>query len=125
MFSIPLCYCLSAANRTVHAGSATRFPNLRYSRFCKTFQWWRDPFRLLDSTRDFAAKQRVAVILACSDEGIRFLSGNRRELETVAPVAGTPSLQTLDFAIDKAAFAAFLSRTSLPHPDTVTLEGGR
>lgn len=125
MFSVPLCYCLSAANRTVHVGSTVRYPDVRYSRFRGKFHWWRDPSQLLESARTLAAKQRIGVIMACSDDGIRFLAEHRRELETVAPVAGTPSLESFDTAIDKAAFAEFLLRAALPHPETVALRPER
>ncbi len=124
IFSDALCYCLSAANRTVHVGSAIRYPAVRYSRFCKKFYWWRDPSRVLERARAVAANEQIGVIMACSDIGIRLLAEHRRELETIAPVAGTPTLESLDIAFDKAAFAEFLSRTALPQPETVALRPG-
>src|ERR1700676_2496966 len=126
MFSLPVSYCLSAVNRTVHVGSAIRFPSIRFSRFCTKFHWWGgDASRLLDELRMYAVEHQISVILGCSDQGIRFLSENRRELEMVAAVAGTPSVETLDSASDKANFAEFLDGSTLPHPETAALRPGK
>jgi predicted ATP-grasp superfamily ATP-dependent carboligase len=126
MFGVPVSYCLAAANRTVHVGSATRFPDVRFSRFCKNFRWWgSDASRLVDEVSAYARRRRISVILGCSDQGIRFLSENRRELERVAAVAGTPSIESLDATVDKASFGEFLGRTIVPHPKTIALRVGQ
>jgi predicted ATP-grasp superfamily ATP-dependent carboligase len=125
MYTVPASYCLAAANRPVHVGSATRFPDLRFSRFHAKFHWWDDASSLLDQVRSYAARERVAVIMGCSDAGVRFVSENRRELEMVTSVAGTPSVLSLDTTIDKANFAGFLEGTNLPHPETIVLRAGQ
>jgi D-aspartate ligase len=123
-FSAPVSYCLATANRTVHLGSSSRFADVRFSRFRKKFRWWKDESRLLENVRNFAREERIEIIMACSDPGIRFLSEHRRELESLAAVAGTPSGESLDATVDKANFAQLVSRAKLPHPDTVALEAG-
>jgi len=124
LFSPPVTYCLAAARRTVYVGSTSRFPDVRFSRFARKFRWWNDESQLLDDLIRYARGQRVDVIMACSDPGIRFLSRFRRELEMSAPVGGTSSVDSLDIAADKARFAQFLSEVQLPHPETVALQAG-
>jgi len=122
-FSSSICYCLSAANRPIHLGSTTRFPDARFSRLRKKFCWWQEESQLLTKIRDFALQERVDVIMACSDSGIRFLSENRKELASFAALAGTPSVDILAIAGDKAKFAEFLGRVRLPHPETAIAAG--
>jgi D-aspartate ligase len=124
VYSVPVVYCLSAARQTVHAASATRFADVRFSRFPKKFSWWKDGSQLLENVVSYARKERIKIIMACSDPGIRFVSEYRCELERVAATAGTPSVESLDRTADKANFARFLSRTTLPHPETIVLAGG-
>jgi len=124
LFSPPVSYCLAAASRTVYVGAASRFPDIRFSRFPRKFHWWRTETEFLQEVCDYAGHQRVDLIMACSDPGIRFLSQYRRELEMVADVAGTSSIECLDTAADKACFARFLSIAQLPHPETVAIHGG-
>ena len=124
LFSAPVSYCLAVANRTVHLGSSSRFPDARFSRFRKKFRWWKDESQLLETVRNFVHDERIEIIMACSDPGIRFLSEHRQELESLAVVTGTPSVESLDIAADKANFSQFVSRSGLPHPDTVVLQAG-
>jgi D-aspartate ligase len=124
LYSASVLYCLAAARRTVHIGSATRFADVRFSRLSRKFRCWHDDSQLLEDVSAYARKEGIAMILACSDPGIRFISRYRPELESVAAVAGTASLESLDTAIDKSDFAHFLSRTMLPHPETIVLDGG-
>src|SRR5260370_24905830 len=102
LFSAPVSYCLAAANRTVHLGSSSRFAYVRFSRFRKKFRWWKDESRLLDNVRNFAREERVEIIMACSDPGIRFLSEYRRQLQSVALGAGTPSVESLAATVHQA-----------------------
>jgi len=116
-------YCLAAANRAVHAGSIARFAEIRFSRFPEKFHWWENESALLDSVCRRVREERIQLIMACSDSGIRFLAQYRLELEKAAAVIGTPSVESLDIAADKAHFARFVSAARLPHPETVILRG--
>jgi hypothetical protein len=114
VYSVPVVYCLSAARLTVHAASATRFADVRFSRFPKKFSWWKDGSQLLENVVSYARKERIKIIMACSDPGIRFVSEYRCELERVAATAGTPSVESLDRTADKANFARFFPGRRCP-----------
>ncbi len=114
---------IAAGGRTLQVLSSDPSSIIRYSRFCSRFHRY-DGRDVVGEIRKIVAAQSVAVLVACSDAGIRSLAEHREELEKLAAVMGTPSVASLTMARDKGLFAEYLATTALPHPPTTVIRDG-
>ncbi len=114
--------CLAASARvTLHALSAQRWPELRFSTHCARFHHFEDtqdePQRLR-MIQDIVQRYRIQVILPVSDRGIRWWAARQDAVRRTVPLAPVPPPDAFDTATDKSRLASFLARHELPHPET-------
>ena len=118
-FSLSVARCLNASGVRLHVLSTSATVPLRFSRHCSTFHVWNGCDRDgADGELVRIARQLgVDICLGAGLPAIQFLSQHAGRLRLrVAPV---PHPYDLNITADKWAFASFLKRCRLPHPDTI------
>ena len=111
----------------LHALSDVKMVTLRWSRSRKTFTYI--PFETDDewfqAVADVVASRRIDVILAVSEEGIRFVTAYLDKLSALATVAPVPTTEALALGTNKGRLAVFAAEQGIRVPTTalVTHEG--